>query len=265
MKTAAYIQAERLCVIGIKDTPMGPIPFAANCKVEGEKDGPIDFDNVSVEVAKAFESIKPEIEKNVNRDLVKATVSDYVERARQGDQNAMSVLAMVRNAAKKGNNRAKRTMNLMVAYIKKNPVDHAPNVGFDIKRLGQSFHNAIEKANPWGWAAAVKTHMPTLAKKSMDGAIVRLANGPNLLGPTNANIKAMVTAYPNDVMRKAFSFGLTGQIAKILDACQKISPDECQAMQTGFCVGMAKRIQAIRQPKTPLSVLSPMVAWELGE
>jgi hypothetical protein len=49
--------------------------------------------------------------------------TDLVLRARAGDQNAMAIIAQVRESAKKGNPTALKSLQLMKAYISANPVD----------------------------------------------------------------------------------------------------------------------------------------------
>lgn len=270
----AYVENNHLHVIGFESTPLGIFPFEVSCEIEGEiNDGIIDVENVPLEVGKAFEKVRPVIMKRLNVEKIKAAAGDYVERARQGDQNAMSVLVAVRNAAERGNERATMAKDIIAKYIDTHPIDGTPNIGAENSVIQNSLEKVkgfIKRAferSPFHYAVTVKESANCLPIDS--GYVVRLANGPILLSKKdelNPHVTAIFKTFQTPIEQKAFGFALkTQDKGKVIGLCQRVSSLEQNALKIGYAVGLAKRIQAVRLPTTPIAILSPMAAWELGE
>lgn len=155
-------------------------------------------------------------------------VSSVVRRARNGDQNAMALISLVRENAVKGHENAKLSYSLMQEYITKNPAD-GPQVGYEHFRPQKK---RLPERHP-SWAKAV-----------------RLSYGPILSNPRIAGI--------------ADHFGAEGQ-SFLYGVSRPGIRAANEAHHHGKVVGMARKLQAVRMPNSRISDYSPMVGWELGE
>ena len=129
---SAYIQDNYLCVMGIQNTPSGPVPFATVAKIEGEecKDGPV---NVGAELTPAIEKALKEAHdtalKDVSSKRMQIYVRDVVIRSRAADQNATALIIECRKKAESGVARAKYAYGMICAYIKAHPVSKRVSFG----------------------------------------------------------------------------------------------------------------------------------------
>ncbi len=149
-----------------------------------------------------------------------------VTRARAGDQNAMGMIAQVRETAKKGGFHARVAFGMLEEEVHSRPIfgqeaatpPPHPRV---IRALVMPEHFYPGLRHAWN------------RKGGFTAMIVALANGPKL---TAGRIDRMVQGVPNDAPGRA------GR--KALAVARSI-----QAVRLGF----------------PLAQFSKMVAWELGE
>ena len=151
-----------------------------------------------------------------------------VRRSRNGDQNAMAMLAAVRDQALAGNKQAEVSLRLMHAYIKAHPID--------------------ENAAPDGMGAE-QDH-------STLGAAVELSHGPIL---TDSRLQQL-TGNLSDYEKGAFRHGMSGGR---LAAAQH--PRTEAAHKLGIAAGAARVMQASRMPHVPLGRINPDVGWELDD
>lgn len=266
MKASAYIHQGTLCLLGIHDSPWGPIPFAAREKIEGEsKDGPVEFgkelpENIEIALAKANQSALDK----VSLERLQLGSRDLVLRARQGDQNAMGTISMVRKNAEMGHPRAQITYTIMKEFIESHPATEDKII------FSGETHNpyAIElvkeetkEADPDRYSSAVIMLLPAIGAQQ---AAVLLANGPDLtedsqldIPPENPRVQAILRCISED-FREVFLLGLR---------CKNLAQANTLGIpgKLGFSVGLARTIQGVRDGKIPIREFSPMASWELGE
>lgn len=170
---------------------------------------------------------------------------DVVERARAGDQVAMGILAMVRDNAKRGEPTAQQSYRAIERYIKRNPPTGIGAEASDITH---------PKALQALWAAdpSHETIVRALPLVSFWSGAVALSHGPNL---TNERIETISQVLPED------------QRPTLMQAIVqwKTTPESSPLLKLGRVIGLAKTLQLVRLPATPISLLSPIAAWELGE
>lgn len=166
----------------------------------------------------------------------------FVKRARLGDQNAMGMIAEVKKAAKK-NPMARAALGFMKQYIQANPVNQQTAA----KTL---FGN--EMAKPCPCVQPYGSHA------------VLFANGPML---TNEKVSRAAASFGQE--SETFLEGIQKWQSKHDKEHEKIahtlSDLQREILKIGRTIGMARGIQAVRMPQSPISVYSERAAWELGE
>ncbi len=154
-----------------------------------------------------------------------------VRAARNGDQNAMALMAAVRDDAAKGNFQAQVSMKLMQEYINQNPVGSAT------------------------FAADPRADM--LARRATSIAVC-LADGPPL---SNASIGLLADrARFSGETREAFFSGVVGAMPK-----SRPTPPIREAHRAGTIVAVARKLQALRAPSVRVGSVDANLGWELGE
>lgn len=238
MNASAYIENGMLCVVGTHDTGYGEIPFSCTAPIEGESppDGPIDVGSELPEnIEQALTKIHDTAMNNVSEQKMKLAVRDVVLRARVGDQNAIATIVETRKAASRSP-QAQRMVALLQLFLKNNPISK-PSIGNDSivqRRLTSTLKQAITAPSALHYGTAVAALVPS----SKTNPIILLANGPLL---DDARIGAIVMSVPESE-RENF-------------------PNS----RLGYCVTQAKRIQSVREGLAPISSISKMAGWELGE
>jgi hypothetical protein len=195
---------------------------------------------------------------------VQQSAQGLVTRSRLGDQNAIAMIMMIRESAAKGSKRAVYTLKYLTEYVKKHPVKGDCRIGFGCDPMTQRVINAIHSsigAEPSNHAPVIVKHVPKIENPAL--AAVPLANCGSLLHPNNPRIKAICVLFTDDQI-DAFEYGRENCFE---DSSMHgdLTPEDQAALHIGKTVGIAQRIQAVRLPNTPVAILSPMAAWELGE
>ncbi len=183
----------------------------------------------------------------IDKSRMSKVATDLVFRARHGDQNAMGMIAEVRKAAHKSgkfgaeNLRAKMAFKMIQEAVRRNPKGKA-NLG-------------AEAAAPTPPALPPKQY--NFPKELLTGLICpesffecfkafqHIQNGMLIVctmmsfGPTltKANFREFMAGVPNDAQGRC--------VVEVLNN--------------------ARKIQAVRNPNLPNGILSPVVAWEMGE
>lgn len=256
---SAYVQAQRLCVLGIYESPWGPIPFshAEQCETD---DGPIDVGTEQPEtVTAAIDKSEKAIMANVEREKIRLAAEDLVDRTNHGDQNAAGLMIVVKQNALKGNPRAKMTMHYMVKYAKKvqgggtfNGDTVSP--GTPRKKMNAKVIRVLQNelgsdASPVQFRSAVMTMLPSLTM--LEGSVT-LSNGPDL---DKTRIECVVDMLP-DTDKQQFIHGFKDW------RNTSIKTDDVN-YKLGRIFGLARTIQLVRQPQTPISTLSKAAGLEL--
>jgi hypothetical protein len=171
-------------------------------------------------------------------DLRSMTAS-VVRRARNGDQNAMALIALIRDNAKKGHPRAVESFEHLREYISTHPVDANPRIG------GEPDFVALTQAPGTRWAG-----------DSTYADAVALSHGPKL---TNPRIGAFLSQFGGEE-QAAVAFGIRHKG----DASERHSNrNVSRAIRMGKIVGQARSIQAVREDGSPVSAFDKGVGWEL--
>lgn len=244
---SAYVQQKRLCILGVCDSPYGPIPFshAAACDAE---DGPVDFGKpLSASVATAMNESEQAIMTGVEKEEMRLAAEDLVDQARAGDQNAIATMICIKESAEQGSPRARFALKLLWRYAKsKKARSMFGNEASE--RIVNALSTEITVDDPMHYSSAVLT-MAT--RVSVDEAGVTLSNGPRL---DNSRISSLSEAFDGED-KEAFYAGINNWESS------KESPSVPHRI--GKCVGLARTIQLVRLPNVPIGKLSKGAGWEL--
>jgi len=241
----AYIQDNHLCVMGIQQTPSGPVPFACVSAIEGEecKDGPVDVSaQLSPGVEKAMQEVHAKALDDVRGKLMQTKVRDIVLRSRAGDQNAIATIIECRKAAEHGVARARVAFGMLTRYIKQHPISKRAVFGEEKPIVALATNITAPSELHYGAAVTGLTN-----DKS---AIVVLANGPEI---TEEKISVCCQACPQS-QQQAFTAGFGGDRTALAT----------RSGMVGYILRLAQKVQQVRKPKSDLRAFSPIVAWEHG-
>jgi hypothetical protein len=193
---------------------------------------------------------------------------DLVDRARAGDQNAMALITEVGKSAKLGSPKAKESKALIEKYIKDNPPPKLNSVGgIDIDtgwtRKMSQYVGTVQAAFEGDEVGDLQPIIALLPFMQEYG-VTTLSNGPNL---TNDIICCIAANFPSEAEETAFKFGVANsdQADKMKKNIAKLNRPAAYAVLIGCLVGEARRIQLVRNPKNPISILCKDAARELGE
>lgn len=266
MEANAYIENNCVCIVGVFQSNMGPIPFACKTLIEGEDqfaDGPINLaGEIPPPIEAALSANHDKALFQVQKGTMEVSARDIVLRARAGDQVAMADIIKGKELAARGSKQAKFGLRLIAEYIKKHPINK-PTFSGDKKP--STVLGTIQRASSGTnlhYATVIVALVPNAGDKSLNDIAVTVANGPAL---TNQRLKEVTHVITSGECRKAFAYGLKNDSGKIKALAKSMNPECLCAMQTGYALGVARRIQAVRDSNVPISVLSKRVAWELGE
>lgn len=227
-------------------------------------------------------------------------IPSYVRRARAGDQNAQALLARVGQEARKGNPRVQPAYTALKTYIERNPPEDfqlgAENAivmtppaaaPANSNALARRAPSVVVPASAHARVNAIESKKPRLPRGYLDGifdpdqfiltviracnyrhgmqgAAVVLATGPLL---TKQRIQEIaLSQFGSDQASAIFAHGVTNPSYEEWAAvAPHLDPVLRKCFAVGQCVGRARKIQAVRMPKVPISVYSEVAGWELGE
>lgn len=181
---------------------------------------------------------------------------ELVKRSRLFDQNAIAMISVVRQNAMQGDKTAKSAFDAIMHFIKKNPVKLPPNPD-------AAYILGILK-HPDNSAEVILSHLEQLPyvgdPDDVLGACVILGRGRPL---NNAAIAAFLECFADDITKQVFCFGL--QNAGTEKVSPSAVPDEYIGLLcAGHCIGMGRKIQLAKMKNVPLSTVSALIGWELG-
>lgn len=159
---------------------------------------------------------------------LESTVRDVVQRAREGDQVVMALLAVTRDSAKSGNPNARMSARLINRFIKKNPP--RSRIGAEVSAGTKSDPKAVYAI----WACPV-SQFPTV----------------------------LTQASPFITLWEGICCCVHKQVIRSSDTLAKAMP--VQNSKLGEMVRRAVKIQSLRDAKYPISRYCPLTGWELGE
>lgn len=186
-----------------------------------------------------------------------------VERARVGDQNAMAMLHEVSIAAKGGNAQAMAALQTIKSYINSHPVTSISGeetVADD--QAARKLNHFTQTEDLAQYVKALLIIVPAI--QNSDKAAVVLSHGPDLWACAE-RLAAIASAFQNDSQKKAFALGVanSGNTEQIMSFGSEMGAEDGQALNIGYCVGIARRIQAVRRPDMSIAIISKAAANEL--
>ena len=287
ISTSTYVENNRLYVLGMAPTPLGPVPFSYHANIDGDvPDGPIapGSEDSNPLIKQAFEASSEPIMNKINEEQLKLAAENLVIRSRQGDENAMALIVGVRKAAaNKGNQKAQMAYALLQDYIKRNPHDSRlnPRIGGEITPSSNIFSGhkravrgdvlaLVEKTlkkptSTVKYAAIVNTFIPnsgnTLAASSKAATVI--ANGPRI----NKHLMLRLAKSLHKEDRTSFMIGirLANHSNQALKLLRRLPEATKRALHIGYVVGLARILQYVRNPNTEITPVWADVGYELGE
>lgn len=249
---SAYVKDGRLCIMGIAESELGPIPFSYSTEAKGKPDGPVDFtkEDLDPEIAAAID--RPAIMNEIERGRMKVAAEQLVERARSGDQNAIVQIQAVGINARKGSDRARAAFGLLKEYMRDHPAssEPRPNVTGNtavIRMLKSSLQDN----------GAIAGFLPGVTSAYVAGTL--LAQGPVL---SEDRINDLAARFGDDA--EAFWAGWNAK-AGALRRLLRDHPESKRAIMSGRATRLAWVIQGIGLGKLPLRMLCSVTAWELED
>lgn len=192
---------------------------------------------------------------------------ELVERGRLGDQNALATMIQVRENAKKGNVKAQKAHQTMLAYARYTedeqpgmaPVKMSGNL--TVKGALATLRDLIKRVgNREQYLTLVRSNVPMngLSLRASANAAQAISQGPIITDETIAETRA---TFEKEEAQKAFDIALAsaGDVRML-----KGAPKAPEAIQMGYTMGLARRMQTVRRGG-PIAVYSKIAAWELGE
>lgn len=258
MKAKAYVKDNRLFILGLSEGTMGTVPIIYHVALpEPVPDGAVDLNALSPIVEKALQESEEILAQQVETEQMRLAAESLVTRARKGDQNAMGMIATVAEAAQSGGNeRAELAYNLLLDYTKKHPHNNlkALSVPSDIKISRE----IVRASTP----TAISALVPGV--QDLYVVAIILANGEMI---NREMLDSILSTFADEYEQHAFKLGITFGTALdvIAQATQEYEGSQLDALRTGCCVGLARRLQIARLPGTPIKIFSPIAGWELGE
>lgn len=199
------------------------------------------------------------------------TIADLVTRARLGDQVASGTLVVVGKQASNGNKRAQAVKDEVLKYIKAHPQESTEVAYFGVDTppkheiVGDACLLKRNLSSGRYTGAGLVILILTLGEYSLGV----LTHGPSLLfteGQPNGIVEDIRDALVDESMQAAFDLGNeVKDHSELTDLAASLSKEEQRAMQLGMLIGRARRLQAVKHPSVPLTILCERTAWELGE
>jgi len=211
-----FVHRNKLNTLVYVRSPNGFIPVAAS----------VDYSDIGFEQANQITSQK--LEQSARRESQKAAAGSLVRRARQGDQNAMGMIAAIRDSASKGNPDAQSTFGFLQEYVQENPVSE--------------FGEEVVPSNRLDWQIGM------------------LCQGAPL---TDSYLNEMVASL-SPTEQRAFKSAFKMRNVKFADTLFA-GEFERSAFEMGQAFAQARRIQEVRLPNSRISKFHPVAGWELGE
>lgn len=238
MAVFAHVHNGTLCATGICPTAFGYIPVSYSMTVPASiPNGPVSAGAelpavLNPPIAHAMKVL----EMKASKDEQALAAESLVLRSRAGDQNAIGMISMIRDAAQKGSPRAKRSVQLIGEYIAKHPAS---------------------ETNPFGAE-------PQKDSNVLFSACIALANGAPL---STARLKAMASTFGSEEDEKLFLYAVVNykKAGLVESLVTRFGEYVRKVVELGKGIGLARGIQMVRLPSTPVSAFSADAGWELGE
>jgi hypothetical protein len=197
-------------------------------------------------------------------NLTRIIAEDVVIRARLGEQVAQANIMLVSDAAKRGDERAKRGLRAIeraIEEIPQQPLKVLPGYAREHIPAHQFARVVVGVEGPEAYGADIQRHLVPMGLRG----IVMLANGPSLHKTGRA--RAIAIAFETHHETKAFCVGRKSPPNSFPDerVRRTIPPKLRSALEVGERFAAAQRIQAVRLDDSKISDFDVIVGWELGE
>ena len=262
----AYVKNGKVHIIGVVNSPAGVFPFAYHLRVPvGVPDGTVNLKHPSTPALKsAIIGAEAPIKRHVTKEALKLAAENLVERARQGDQNAIAMIVMVRKCAQKGRKRAASAFVAIKQYIDTHPVGPLRLVEIGAEPKTSLVSKAANAGNA-SYAAKVAAFVPTGGStiEASKLASTVLANGKAITKADVASVASTFSGKAKEAFAYAYANALTPSV--IVQKVLRAGIAEKRAAQIGYTLSMAHRLQQARLPNTSISIFNVGASWELGE
>lgn len=236
-KIFAEVINGRLCTTAICPSQFGFVPVTDVRFVdEDTPNGPIfgiddTQGHLRASVVQGIKAVKMQGEQK----SLELAIEGLVIQSRQGDQNAMGTIVSIREQAKKGNPKARRSLDMLMRYIDAHPVTED------------------------GMGAEPEPEV-------LFSASVMLANGAPL-SKERINQIASTFGAESEKEQKLFFYGVVNfkKEGVLAELARRFGEYAKQVLELGKGVGQARAIQLVRLPHTPISAYSADAGWEHGE
>jgi hypothetical protein len=197
--------------------------------------------------------------KPIDRAAQKAGAEDLVKRSRLYDQNAMAMIAVIRENMLRGDPTAKSAFGYIVEYIRTHPVKSSLGVEA-LEMLGR----LKEPRNSCVVVLDALMQLPHVGTPDDVGAACAiLAQGPTL---TDDKLGQLISCIQSTPEKNLFHYGYrnSGDSSAMKTALNSLDATGVGILCAGHCIGMGRKIQMLRERAAPISILSGNVAWEFG-
>jgi hypothetical protein len=214
-------------------------------------------------------------------------VAEFVARSRAGDQNATATIRRVGEEARRGNPRARTAYAAFQAYIHSHPASDfvlgtesplvasqgGESVAVPVTAIVEHRDPEMRKPvlprgafdqlfNPQAFVLVVLN--ACRFRHGLDAASVVLAAGPPIKDSTVKNIAE--SNFGSAESRRAFVNGVRFSDDNAWrEMSVGLEPSLKRCLVIGQCVGRARRIQAVRMPRSRIGEYSEVAGWEFGE
>ena len=178
-----------------------------------------------------------------------------VKRARLGDQNAQGWLQELGDRARKGETWAQAPYKTAMSYMAQNPAESA-DIGAE---SGGALSALTVPLDPDDLLTALCFLPHAGDTGTLEAAIVLLCHGPGVSTGKIGELQARVPPANLPAFRHGLAFAGEDQT---VDAMATVDPQNLSYLCAGHCLGMARRIQQIRDG-APFDTLSADIGWEL--
>lgn len=278
LQAAGYIHNGKLYLVGLSKTEEGIIPISYSAKINGniQKDGPIALGQEQEEsIEKALAESERPIRFNIEKKRIQRSIISLVERARQGDQNAIGTLVELRRNAKQGDSRANYSLKCAMEYIKKYPKYNMEIVsisGINIPKLPPIkittlalFKQALDasKKDINRYVSVIGSYITSITDSALlKPASVLLADRisiPSLLKKLTSSFDKKTQLIFKTAYLQSDNVSGLNIFRTTLEDVQK------NALKVGYVVGLASRLQEARKPDKSISIYDKKSGEELGE
>lgn len=262
VRYSAFVAKGRLCILGVADTSMGPMPLASYADIAGDaEDGPIGED-APANVKTALDSALEPMQAKLSQATMMAGAESLVLRARSNDQNAKAILDLIGQEAKAGDERAQVAAKMVQDYCEKHPYQGSITIGEDTDDTkSHPVLNRIANARTpmYAYPLALATYL-SYAPPDMR-TVVCLANGPRL---TKDRILEIASRLANDDESHSFLLGIENahNADDAFKAREQVTDKDL--FRAGRMLGQARAIQKFRID-AKIEQFCQDSSWELGE